>query len=112
MSEKKKGLLVVLTKPISPEREDEFNEWYDSHLEEITRPEGVLAVSRYKLTKAQIPGQERPETEYLAIYDLEDPEVTVPLMVATGHSTTDAVDHAASKIYAVEHMLTYVKGQN
>lgn len=111
MSEKK-GLLVVLTKPISPEREDEFNEWYDGHLDEICRPEGVNRVSRYKLTKVQVPGQERPETEYLAIYELDDPEVTLPVMLATGHSMTDAVDHAASKIYCVEQISTYTKGQN
>lgn len=106
---KKKGLLVVFTKPISAEREGEFNQWYDEHMEEICAPEGVLSVSRYKLTKAQVPGQTMPETEYLAIYELEDPEVTVPHMVATGHSMTDAVDHAASKIYAVEHIGTFTK---
>ena len=62
-----KGKMLVWSNPSSPEREAEFNEWYDSvHLEDVLKLEPFTSAARYKVAgEADTPGQ------YLAIYEVE-----------------------------------------
>jgi hypothetical protein len=54
---------------IGPEREDLFNEVYDSeHVPELLRVPGIMSISRYRRT---IP----PDTFYLAVYEIATPDV-------------------------------------
>ena len=67
-----KGIMVVQSRPVSAEREAEYNDWYDNtHIPEILAIPGFVSARRYK-----VPG---PEPIYLAIYDLEAEHLSVPV---------------------------------
>jgi hypothetical protein len=75
-----KAVLVVLTNPASPEREAEFNEWYDTvHVPDILALPGFTAATRYK---ASAPSGDAPS--HLAIYEIDsdDPQATVAGIMA------------------------------
>ncbi len=72
-----KHLLIVLSNPVKPELEGEYNDWYSNkHLQDLVKLPGVLSARRYKKT-AQLATV--PTAPYLAIYEIE---------------TDDAVKHA------------------
>ena len=49
------NLLLVFASPAEPEREDEFNFWYNTYnLQQVLRVPGVLAGTRYRLSHAQM----------------------------------------------------------
>ena len=62
-----KGKMLVYSNPASPEREAEFNEWYDSvHVPDVLKIDGIHAAKRFKVSgDADTPGR------YLAIYDVD-----------------------------------------
>jgi hypothetical protein len=64
-----KGILMVLSEPSDPSREDEFNDWYDNvHLGEILQLDGYVAARRLK----EIPGTDyQLELPHVAIYEME-----------------------------------------
>ena len=83
-----KGLLIVLTKPSSEDREEEFNEWYDdTHLVDLVNVPGVTSASRYKLADAQVVEGASLGNPYLAIYELEGDDLS---------QVTAAINGAAS----------------
>jgi hypothetical protein len=68
-----KGVLVALTNPVSIDREDEFNHWYNIiHGSEVTTLKGFAAMTRYKAKAQAVPPAESPTFRYLALYDLDD----------------------------------------
>lgn len=105
--EKKKGLLVVFMRAKAG-REDEFNEWYNSHLDLICEPEGIVSASRYRLSQTQLPGQVH-ENDYATIYELEDPEAAIARMLAHEREATDDADLSDMKAYVLDHIITYRK---
>ena len=49
-----KFVFLVRTGPSSPERTDEYNDWYDNvHLPDLLNVKGVVGASRYRVAKAQ-----------------------------------------------------------
>jgi hypothetical protein len=65
-----KGIMVVESNPVSPEREAEYNEFYDNvHLGEVCATPGIVSARRYKLHDTASADPSRPQ--YLAIYELE-----------------------------------------
>ncbi|UGQ11770.1 hypothetical protein LO772_34225 [Yinghuangia sp. ASG 101] len=59
-----KGIFLVENSPCSPEREAEFNQWYDEvHLPEMCAVEGVVSARRF----AGAAG----EMTYVTVYELE-----------------------------------------
>jgi hypothetical protein len=73
-----KAVYVVYTRPSTPEREDEYNEWYDgTHIPEVCAVPGVVGATRYRLNEDAPGGTALPE--YLALYqiDADDPTATV-----------------------------------
>ena len=77
-------VLVVLTNPVSGERDEEFNEWYNNtHLKDVLTVPGYVAATRFRLLdKTVLEGAEQPKQRYLAIYELD----------------TDDVDRAAAQL--------------
>jgi hypothetical protein len=75
------NILLVYSSPKSPEREDEYNSWYnDFHLRQILKLPGFVAITRYKLSRTQTewypPMVNTPQWpygihSYLAIYELD-----------------------------------------
>ncbi len=67
-----KALLIVYTNPVSPECEDDYNDWYNNvHLPEILGAEGFVAASRYRLADVSVEGMTTPEHRYVAVYELD-----------------------------------------
>jgi hypothetical protein len=67
-----KAVLIVYTNPISPQRDDDFNKWYDEvHLPEILATDGFIAAARYRLSDARIKGMDTPNHRYAAVYELD-----------------------------------------
>jgi hypothetical protein len=74
-----KAVYVVYTRPSAPEREDEYNEWYDlTHIPEVCAVPGIVGATRYRLVDVGTGGGPALP-EYLAIYeiDADDPPATV-----------------------------------
>jgi hypothetical protein len=65
-----KGIMFVPSQPASPDREDEYNEWYSTtHIPEVCEVDGVVAARRYKIAD---PAQAGPQTStYIALYELD-----------------------------------------
>ncbi|BBZ72008.1 DUF4286 family protein [Mycobacterium paraseoulense] len=59
-----KGIMYVESRPCSPDREQEYNTWYDQvHIPELLGLEGIVAARRLRPIDGQGP--------YVAIYELE-----------------------------------------
>jgi hypothetical protein len=64
-----KGKMLVYTDSISPERDAEFNAWYDSvHVPDVLKIDGIIGCTRFKV--ADSPAADTPG-KYLAIYDVD-----------------------------------------
>ena len=63
-----RALLVVLSGPVSPEREDAYNDWYtDVHLPDVLAVPGYVRAARYKAFS----GERSFDQEYMALYELD-----------------------------------------
>jgi hypothetical protein len=66
--------MVVQSEPVSPSREDEFNDWYDNtHIPEILAVPGFVSARRYK-----VHGDSATGRAYLAIYELDADDLMAP----------------------------------
>jgi hypothetical protein len=70
-----KGIMFVPSQPASPEREDEYNQWYSkTHIPEVCEVDGVVAARRYKISD---PAQaDAGASTYIALYELEADDFT------------------------------------
>ena len=63
-----RALLVVLSGPVAPEREDAYNDWYTNvHLPDVLAVPGYVRAARYKA----FPGERSFDQEYMALYELD-----------------------------------------
>jgi hypothetical protein len=59
-----KGIMLVESRPSSPDREQEYNTWYDEvHIPELLQLDGIVGARRLRPVDGQGP--------YVAIYELE-----------------------------------------
>jgi len=93
--------LVVLTNPTTPDREDEYNNWYtNQHLGDVVAIPGIVSAQRFKVHS----GISGPKSvhDYLAIYEIETNDldkVLTELKTRPGTPAmpmTDALDSAGS----------------
>lgn len=64
-----KGILLVESHPSSPERDAEFNEWYETvHMPEVLALDGFVSARRFRPV--------RPGEPYVAVYDIDADDVT------------------------------------
>ncbi|MCK9902364.1 hypothetical protein CC117_19040 [Parafrankia colletiae] len=92
-----KGILVVQTRPVSPEREDEYNRWYsEEHMPDIRAIPEIVSARRYRIRDAgQITA--RPSArEYLAVYEIEADDLEVPLAEMAARSADGRVRESDS----------------
>ena len=74
-----KAVMVVLSQPADPSREDEYNEWYDNvHIPEVCDIPGFVGARRFKVSDAGPLPVDPAAPAYLAIYELdsENPAAT------------------------------------
>lgn len=72
-----KAVFIVQMNAIEPEREDEFNRWYNQvHLADVLKVDGYVAATRYELQDIELfEGLERPTRKYMAIYEMETDDI-------------------------------------
>ncbi|WP_156687113.1 DUF4286 family protein [Mycobacterium sp. Marseille-P9652] len=59
-----KGIMYVESRPSSPDREQEYNTWYETvHIPELLALDGIVGARRFRPVDGQGP--------YVAIYELE-----------------------------------------
>jgi len=82
--------LLAFTNPVSPEREQEYNDWYtNTHLPEVTALPGFKGAKRFKATQTQLAGD--PSFRFLALYELDDVDLALEALGgATGLTQTDS----------------------
>ena len=89
-----KGIMVVQSRPVSADREDEYNAWYASvHIPEILAVPGFTGARRYKVI-----GPDGPV--YVAVYDIEADDVTAPVKELGARSA--AGRHAKTDLLATD----------
>lgn len=88
-----RAVYVVYSSPASPDREDEYNDWYDQvHLGEVCAIDGVSGATRYELAGV---GGDDSTTKYLAVYQIEadDPQAVIDdIAVAAGDGRLNMSD--------------------
>lgn len=90
-----KGILIALSNPVSPDRDAEFNHWYNEvHGGEVTSLKGFAAMTRYKAQVQAVPPAATPQYQYLTVYDLEDIDQALSSLAegASQFAMSDAVD--------------------
>jgi hypothetical protein len=87
-----RGVYVVRARPVSAEREDEFNDWYDrTHVPELLAVPGFVSARRYRRVG------DDGGAEYLAVYEIDADDLAAPVSElrrrsAAGETTrTDAL---------------------
>lgn len=69
-----RGVYVVRTRPVSPDRDGELNEWYDgTHVPELLAVPGFVSARRFR----RVGGDGGPE--YLAVYEIEADDLAAPV---------------------------------
>ena len=70
----RRGVYVVQARPVTPEREREFNDWYDdTHIPELLAVPGFVSARRYRRVG------DGGGPEYLAVYEIEADDLAAPL---------------------------------
>jgi hypothetical protein len=70
-----KFIFVVYSKP-SEGREIEYNDWYSKkHLADLLAIPGVISARRFKYSATQLPNTAAPTQPYLAIYEVDGPDI-------------------------------------
>ena len=72
-----KALMWVWSTVASPDREDEFNKWYDEvHARDVLdNVEGIVSCTRYKVSGVQFGEQELPGT-HVARYEIDTDDLS------------------------------------
>lgn len=94
MSLTKNAVLMALTNSVSPERDEEYNRWYDEvHANDILSLPTMKSLVRYRAHQQITPAGGAPFHQYLAIYNLDDPAAAYDALVArrSTFTMTDAI---------------------
>lgn len=75
-------LFVAFTNSISPERDAEFNQWYNEvHAKDLLSLPTMRSMVRYRALQQITPAGQPPHHQYMAIYDLDDPQAAYDALV-------------------------------
>jgi len=87
-------VLIALTNCVSPERDDEYNQWYNEvHARDLLSLPTMRSMTRYRALQQITPAGGEPQHKYLAIYDLDDPKAAYEALVErrSTFTMTDAI---------------------
>lgn len=87
-------ILVAMTNSISPERDDEFNRWYnDVHASDLLSLPTMRSLVRYRATQQITPGGAEPFHKYMGVYELDDPQAAIAALIErrSTFTMTDAI---------------------
>jgi hypothetical protein len=109
-----KGIFLVVSQPMSPEDDAEFNRWYDEHHvpDSLLLP-GFVRARRFRLAKEQLLPERAtaPGFEYVTIYELDDVD-RVPdarallprLMGVSAQFFSEALDRDTMRAFVFEQV--------
>ena len=102
-----KSILVVSTRCTDPDREAEFNRWYDEiHLPALLSSKHIVSAQRYKL--AGQPSASEPEATYLAIYEIDTDDVPAAMKALAESRATWSEEAKSIDTMQVYSARTYV----
>ena len=104
-----KPIMIALSNPVSPERDEEFNNWYNNvHGPEVGNLAGFENMTRYRAAVQVVPPGVEPSYRYLALYELSDVDTAVRSLAegADKFDMSDAVDLAGATGIAFEQIFT------
>jgi hypothetical protein len=82
--------MVVESSPASPERDDEYDQWYSKiHMPEVLAVPGFLAGRRYR-----VPAGADSAHAYLAVYEIEADDLTAPFAELRARSASGVVQRS------------------
>jgi hypothetical protein len=85
------NLQIVFSRIPADVDEDEFNEWYDAHLDEILSIPGFVSAQRYRLEPVVVDDEQPVSYRYLSLYEIEgDPEQVLAEMEKRSYGTADS----------------------
>ena len=85
-----KTLYVVFGNPVTPEREAEFNEWYEgTHIPDVLTIPGVLSAQRYKVSQLDSAAGATPKFSYMTVYEIEGDPNEVMAKIGAGVASGD-----------------------
>jgi hypothetical protein len=94
--------LVVLSNPM-PGKRDEYEEWYEGHLEQVLTVPGIDAAQRFRLSDDQFPAGLIPPSDhqFLTIYEVSgDPAIVGDALLQPDMSEVpDVFDHASERAW-------------
>jgi len=71
-----RGVYVVRTRAVAPEREDELDDWYDHvHIPELLAVPGFVSARRFR----RVGGDDGDGVENLAIYEIDADDLSAPV---------------------------------
>ncbi len=80
---------LVFSDPPREVSEEEFNEWYDAHVQEILAVDGWVSATRYRLDPV-VGAEEAGGYRFLSLYELDcPPEVAVANLADAGMGNAD-----------------------
>ncbi len=84
--------MIALTNPVDG-RDEEFNDWYQNvHLPEVVSREGMVSARRYKVA---VPLLAPVSFGYMAVYDIDTPDIGGFLQTMGAASATNTQSDAA-----------------
>ena len=90
-----KGILIALMSPVSEDRDDEFNRWYNTvHGPELVSLRGFASLTRYQAKVQAVPPSPEPRFRYAAVYELDNVDEALRALAerAPALKTSGAVD--------------------
>ena len=83
------GLHIVVAKPPAGVSDEDFNQWYDAHLDEILSVEGFRSAQRFQLEP--VVGDEVIPHRFLCVYEIDgDPRDAVAELERAGMGSHDS----------------------
>ena len=90
-----RGILLVLSEPVSTADDAAYNDWYDHiHLPEVIALAGFSSARRFRMSEVQLPSQgglesvsRRFPSRYVATYEVEGPDLAVAAKALTEASS-------------------------
>lgn len=81
---------LVFSDPPEGVTDEQFNAWYDAHVQEILAVDGWVSATRYRV-QAEVGAETSGGYRYLSVYELDcPPEQAVANLAAAGMSNADS----------------------
>lgn len=106
-----KALMIALSNPVSKEREEEYNNWYNNvHAKELMALPGFHSVRRYRAARQMLPVSEdgEPTYRFMAVYEVDDAKEAIQTILDNDptFNMSDSIDFANAFGVAFEEIFS------